>query len=472
MSINTDSSAGKAAAGRLGLNKKTKHVQLRYLYMQDIVQRREMTISKIPTTDNPADALTKHLPSTTITSHLARLHLQTTMTSTIGSLLGGPTTTRLTIGMIDVVNNEQQPATVAVEARLGLCLSQAQQFRRRRRRNSLETPRRRRQQQPLEQQPEQRAVQQCDTVVLARRQSTITLPRYFGSTISPLATARDFIVDLGAMAGIAGDFTMINGHMSEETMSQLQQPRLKASSTPSTRAIPSTMPTMEHTIPMLTATANPVSPPDNRPTSSTTPMGNDATAAAGEDHSSDVTLLLRAESISSRTISLVTVSSETMVTLSSLFGNNLVTKECAPMVRYLLDDADFYPTNTMTATDKIKGFATIGNIRPIERDSFIPAQWDNNQEQHRWWTWLTEAQMEQYIQHGTVPGFKEVHGDNVHRHGATTGSTIMLITIPISQYIADGTVGTGQCTEETSQLRSWFGDNLWHTSDVLQWPMG
>eukprot|EP00971_Amphidinium_carterae_P263864 5235072-Amphidinium_carterae.3 len=105
MSINTDS---KAVASRLGLNRKTKHVQLCYLYMQDIVQRGEMTISKIPTTDNSADVLTKHLPSTTITSHLERLHLRTTMTSTAGSLLGVPTTTRLTIGMINVVNNEQQ----------------------------------------------------------------------------------------------------------------------------------------------------------------------------------------------------------------------------------------------------------------------------------------------------------------------------------------------------------------------------
>eukprot|EP00971_Amphidinium_carterae_P233502 4634054-Amphidinium_carterae.3 len=68
MSMNTDSSAGKALASRLGLYKKTKHVHLRYLYMQDIIQCGEMTISKTPTTDNPADILTKHLPSTTITS--------------------------------------------------------------------------------------------------------------------------------------------------------------------------------------------------------------------------------------------------------------------------------------------------------------------------------------------------------------------------------------------------------------------
>eukprot|EP00971_Amphidinium_carterae_P178837 3547139-Amphidinium_carterae.1 len=55
LSINTDSSAGKAVASRLGLNKKTNHVQLKYLYMQDIEQRGEMTITKIQTTHNPAD---------------------------------------------------------------------------------------------------------------------------------------------------------------------------------------------------------------------------------------------------------------------------------------------------------------------------------------------------------------------------------------------------------------------------------
>eukprot|EP00971_Amphidinium_carterae_P324446 6447838-Amphidinium_carterae.1 len=77
MSIHTDSSAGKAVANRLGLNRKTKHVQLKYLYMQDIIQRGEMTITKVQTTHNPADVLTKHLPSATISSHLERLCLQT-----------------------------------------------------------------------------------------------------------------------------------------------------------------------------------------------------------------------------------------------------------------------------------------------------------------------------------------------------------------------------------------------------------
>eukprot|EP00971_Amphidinium_carterae_P350520 6491596-Amphidinium_carterae.1 len=147
--------------------------------MQDIVQCGEMTISKIPTADNPADVLTKHLPATTITSHLERLHLQTSLTSIVGSLLGVPTMNRLTIGVINVVNTERQPTTPAAEARLGLHLSQAQQHRRRRR-NSQDTPRRSRHQQQSREQllnNSQNIVQfNTATVVLTRRQLTIPLP--------------------------------------------------------------------------------------------------------------------------------------------------------------------------------------------------------------------------------------------------------------------------------------------------------
>eukprot|EP00971_Amphidinium_carterae_P153756 3048614-Amphidinium_carterae.1 len=81
MTINTDSSSGKAVASRLGLNRKAKHVQLKFLYIQDVVQRGELTIKKIPTTHNPADVLTKHLPAATIQSHLERLCLHKTTTT-------------------------------------------------------------------------------------------------------------------------------------------------------------------------------------------------------------------------------------------------------------------------------------------------------------------------------------------------------------------------------------------------------
>eukprot|EP00971_Amphidinium_carterae_P235645 4676311-Amphidinium_carterae.1 len=54
MTVNTDSSSGKAVASRLGLNRKTKHVQLKFLYIQDVVQRGKLIIKKIPTTHKPS----------------------------------------------------------------------------------------------------------------------------------------------------------------------------------------------------------------------------------------------------------------------------------------------------------------------------------------------------------------------------------------------------------------------------------
>eukprot|EP00971_Amphidinium_carterae_P223420 4432904-Amphidinium_carterae.1 len=75
--------------------------------MQDIIQRGEMTITKVQTTHNPADVLTKHLPSATINSHLERLCLQTdNQPQSVNNLRGlPPTSSTRTIGMIGL----QQP---------------------------------------------------------------------------------------------------------------------------------------------------------------------------------------------------------------------------------------------------------------------------------------------------------------------------------------------------------------------------
>eukprot|EP00971_Amphidinium_carterae_P349709 6491169-Amphidinium_carterae.1 len=80
--------------------------------MQDIVQRGEMTITKIQTTHNLADVLTKHLPAATINSHLDRLCLQTGDAQTVGTLHGLPTSKKMTSGMIGLqppAHNEVQP---------------------------------------------------------------------------------------------------------------------------------------------------------------------------------------------------------------------------------------------------------------------------------------------------------------------------------------------------------------------------
>ena len=55
--IYTDSAAGKSMATRFGSGNKTKHIELRFLYMQDLVARGDLQIRKVHTAENCADPL-------------------------------------------------------------------------------------------------------------------------------------------------------------------------------------------------------------------------------------------------------------------------------------------------------------------------------------------------------------------------------------------------------------------------------
>ena len=57
----TDSAAGKSMATRFGTGKKTKHVELRFLYVQNLVQMGLLRMAKIEGTRNPADLMTKYV---------------------------------------------------------------------------------------------------------------------------------------------------------------------------------------------------------------------------------------------------------------------------------------------------------------------------------------------------------------------------------------------------------------------------
>eukprot|EP00971_Amphidinium_carterae_P235779 4679317-Amphidinium_carterae.1 len=59
---------------------------------------------------------------------------------------------------------------------------------------------------------------------------------------------------------------------------------------------------------------------------------------------------------------------------------------------------------------------TLSSTRPIEHDSFIPTNSDNDTTQYLWWSWFTDAQLTQFRANGTVPPWKETRGDNVHKH--------------------------------------------------------
>jgi len=58
--ILTDSSAAKAIASRTGLGK-VRHIDVHYLWIQEIVKKRGVQIKKVDGKLNPADLLTKHL---------------------------------------------------------------------------------------------------------------------------------------------------------------------------------------------------------------------------------------------------------------------------------------------------------------------------------------------------------------------------------------------------------------------------
>ena len=56
--VRTDSSAAKAVASRRGLGK-MRHIELKYLWLQELVLDQRIAIKKINGLDNPADCLTK-----------------------------------------------------------------------------------------------------------------------------------------------------------------------------------------------------------------------------------------------------------------------------------------------------------------------------------------------------------------------------------------------------------------------------
>ena len=60
INVHIGSTAGKAIASRFGAGKKSKHIELHYLYMQELVQRGVLTLRKVGTLFNCSDVLTEY----------------------------------------------------------------------------------------------------------------------------------------------------------------------------------------------------------------------------------------------------------------------------------------------------------------------------------------------------------------------------------------------------------------------------
>ena len=73
--LKTDATAAKGIAQRTGLGK-VRHLEVAQLWLQDRVTHREMQIAKVPTTENWADALTKHVSRDGLEKHAEQVELQ------------------------------------------------------------------------------------------------------------------------------------------------------------------------------------------------------------------------------------------------------------------------------------------------------------------------------------------------------------------------------------------------------------
>eukprot|EP00971_Amphidinium_carterae_P251968 5002812-Amphidinium_carterae.1 len=64
--IYTDSSSAWCLTQQLGLTKRTKHIDMRYLHVQQLQSNGELKIHKVSTENNPSDLMAKYLEATKI----------------------------------------------------------------------------------------------------------------------------------------------------------------------------------------------------------------------------------------------------------------------------------------------------------------------------------------------------------------------------------------------------------------------
>ena len=85
--LRSDSSAALGIIGRRGFGK-VRHIEIGYLWLQDVVSMKRLSVRKVKGVDNPADLGTKHLKSEDIAKHLKFLgfHFQGGRTTAVPSI--------------------------------------------------------------------------------------------------------------------------------------------------------------------------------------------------------------------------------------------------------------------------------------------------------------------------------------------------------------------------------------------------
>ena len=74
--VESDSSAGRGMATRAGVGKKAKHIDVQFLFMQDVFRAGIVKLVAIPGGSNPADLGTKYVTAATMTKLLQTLDME------------------------------------------------------------------------------------------------------------------------------------------------------------------------------------------------------------------------------------------------------------------------------------------------------------------------------------------------------------------------------------------------------------
>jgi hypothetical protein len=78
--LHTDSAAALGLMQRPGLSRPMRHVEIKFLYLQDLIERGVLRAKKVGTKDNPADLLTK-IPTVEMLESFLKMFCVSTMTS-------------------------------------------------------------------------------------------------------------------------------------------------------------------------------------------------------------------------------------------------------------------------------------------------------------------------------------------------------------------------------------------------------
>ena len=73
LEIYTDSKSAQGIANRRGLNSRTRHVAVHFLWIQERIAKGDFKLSKVWGNINPADLMTKHLSRDNIAQHMKTL---------------------------------------------------------------------------------------------------------------------------------------------------------------------------------------------------------------------------------------------------------------------------------------------------------------------------------------------------------------------------------------------------------------